>query len=146
MHGMNVKIVIIIIYILIMYIRCTVRMWKLLWKLLSRTVTFAVHTARVPAPHNHSQQNQCKTPYASVCTLVLLMIGIMTPETCWDKSLIMNIRLLASCWFLSLHPTFMMHGHKPKTTKTTAWTSINKWKCATCCLCIEVAHCSTWLE
>ena len=36
----------------------------------------------------------------------------MMPETCWDKSLIINIRLVASCWFLSLHPTFMMHGHK----------------------------------
>ena len=23
-----------------------------------------------------------------------------------------NIRLVASCWFLSLHPTFMMQGHK----------------------------------
>ena len=31
---------------------------------------------------------------------------------CCDKSLIINIRLVASCWFLSLHPTFMMHGHK----------------------------------
>jgi hypothetical protein len=39
-------------------------------------------------------------------------MGIMMPETCWDKSLIINIRLVASCWFLSLHPTFMMHGHK----------------------------------
>ena len=26
--------------------------------------------------------------------------------------MIINIRLVASCWFLSLHPTFMMHGHK----------------------------------
>ena len=45
-------------------------------------------------------------------TLVLLMMGIMMPETCWDKSLIINIRLVASFWLLSLHPTFMMHGHK----------------------------------
>ena len=30
---------------------------------------------------------------------------------CRDESLIKNIRLVASCWFLSLHPTFMMHGH-----------------------------------
>ena len=71
-----------------------------------------VHTARVPAPHNHSHHNQCRTPYAAVHTLVLLMMGIMMPVTCWDKSLIINIRLVASCWFLSLHPTFMMHGHK----------------------------------
>ena len=73
---------------------------------LSRTVTFTVHTARVPAPHNHSQHYQCITPYAAVHSLVLLMMGIMMPETCWDKSLIINTRLVASCWFLSLHPVF----------------------------------------
>ena len=70
----------------------------------SRTVTFTVHTPRVPAPHNHSHHYQCRTPYAAVHTLVLLMMGIMVPETCWDKSLIINIRLVATCWFLSLHP------------------------------------------
>ena len=69
-----------------------------LWKLL-------FDTARVPAPHNHSHHNQCRTPYAAVDTLILLMMGVMMPETCWGKSLIINIRLVASCWFLSLHPT-----------------------------------------
>ena len=69
---------------------------------LCRTITFTVHTARVPAPYNHSYHNQCRTPYAVVHNLVLLMMGIMMPETCWDKSLIINIRLVASCWFLSL--------------------------------------------
>jgi len=29
--------------------------------------------------------------------LILLTMGIMTPETCWDISLIMNIELVASC-------------------------------------------------
>jgi len=38
--------------------------------------------------------------------LVLLMMGIMMPETCVDRSLIINIGLVASCWFISLHPTF----------------------------------------
>ena len=71
---------------------------------ISRTVTFTVHTASDPAPHNHSHHNQCRTPHAAVHTLVLLTMGIMMPETCWDKSLIINIRLVASCWFLSLHP------------------------------------------
>jgi hypothetical protein len=47
-----------------------------------RTVTFTVHTARVPAPHNHSQHYQCRTPYATVHTIVLLMMGIVMPETC----------------------------------------------------------------
>ena len=73
-------------------------------KVIVRTVTFTVHTARVPAPHNHIHHNQCRTPYAAVHTLVLVVMGIMMPETCWDKSLIINIRLVASCWFLSLHP------------------------------------------
>ena len=68
--------------------------------------TDTVHTGRVPAPHNHSQHNQCRTSYAAVHTLVLLMICITMPETCWDKSLVINIRLIASCWFLSLHPTW----------------------------------------
>ena len=83
-----------------------------------QTVTFTVNTVRVPAPHNHSHHNHCRTPYAAVHTLVLLMMGIMMPETCWAKSLIINIRLVASCWFLSLHPTFMTHGHKSLKTVT----------------------------
>ena len=29
------------------------------------TVTFTVHTARVPAPHNHNHHNQCRTPYVA---------------------------------------------------------------------------------
>jgi len=94
---------------------CTV--WKLLL-FTSQIVTViyfsngnfhTVHTACNPASHNH---NQCRTPHAVVHGLVLLMMGIMMPETCWDRSLIINIRLVASCWFLSLHPMFMMHGHK----------------------------------
>jgi hypothetical protein len=77
-----------------------------------RDLCAQVHTDRVPAPHNHSHHIQCRTPYAAVHTLVLLMMSIMMPETCWDKSLIINIRLVTSCWFLSLRPTFTMHGHK----------------------------------
>jgi len=55
-----------------------------------------VHTAYDPAPHNHSQHNQCRTPYAVVHGLVLLMMGIMMSETCRDRSLIINIGLFAS--------------------------------------------------
>ena len=69
-----------------------------------QTVTFTVHTACVPAPHNDSHHYQCRTPYAAVHTFVLLMMGVMMHETCCDKSLIINIRLVASCWSLSLHP------------------------------------------
>jgi hypothetical protein len=73
-----------------------------LWRLLFSNITFTVHTACIPAPHSHSHNYKCRTPYAAVHTTVLLMMGIMMPETCWD-SLIINIRLVASCWFLSLH-------------------------------------------
>jgi len=34
------------------------------------------------APHNHSLHNQCRTPYAVIHGPVLLMMGIMMPETC----------------------------------------------------------------
>ena len=44
-------------------------------------------------------------PLDGMC-LVLLMMGIMMPETCWDRSLIMIIGLIASCWFISLHPMY----------------------------------------
>jgi len=65
------------------------------------------------APHNRSQHNLCRTPYAVIHSIVLLMMGIMVPETCWDRRLIIkNIWLVVSCWFLSFRPTFMMHGHK----------------------------------
>ena len=72
-----------------------------------------VHTACDPAPHNHSQYNQCRTPYVVVHGLVLLMMGIMMPKTCWDRSVIINIRLVAICWFLSLlslSPTALQPG------------------------------------
>ena len=49
---------------------------------------------------------QYRTPYAVIHGLFLLMMGLMMPETCWDRSLIINIRLVASCWFISLRPTF----------------------------------------
>ena len=43
-------------------------------------------------------------PYAVVHNLLLLKMGILMPETCWDRSFIINTRFVASCWFLSLHP------------------------------------------
>ena len=67
-------------------------------------VVWSWDAACVPAAHNQNHHYQCRTPYAVVHTLVLLMMGIMMPETCWDKSLIINIRLVAPCWFLSLNP------------------------------------------
>ena len=79
---------------------------------LSNSNFHTVHTACDPAPHNHSQHKQCRTSYAVVHSLVLLKIGIMMHKTCWDRSLVINIWLVVSCWFPSLHPTFIMHSHK----------------------------------
>ena len=68
-----------------------------------------VRTARFPSPHNHSQYNQCRTPYAVLYSLVLLKMGTLMPETYWDRRLTIKVRLVACCWLL---PTFMMYGHK----------------------------------
>ena len=78
-------------------------------------VKVTVHTAYDAAAHNHNQHNQCRTPYALAHGLALLM-GIMMDETSWDRSLIINIRLVASCWFISLHPAFHdARWQEPKT-------------------------------
>ena len=86
---------------------------------LSRTVTFTVLTACVPAPHNHSHHNQCRTPYAAVHTLVLLMMGIMMPEACWVKSLIINIRLVVLLVSLSSPYVHDARSHEPKKSSFT---------------------------
>jgi len=61
-----------------------------------------VHTAHDAAPQDHSQPQPThpgKTPHAVRHGLILLMMGIMMSETCWDRNLIINIELVASCWF-----------------------------------------------
>ena len=87
---------------------CGVGSWAVctVWRCTQCTTQLHTTTA------NHNQHNQCRTPYAVVHSLVLLMMGIMMPETCWDRSLIINIGLVVTYWFISLHHTFMMRGHK----------------------------------
>ena len=75
---------------------------------------------------------QCRTPYVVVHSLVLLMMCIMMPETCWDRSLIINIRLVASCWLLSLHTMFVMHGHKSLKAFDYLHPEIGNWVFLTC--------------
>jgi len=79
--------------------------WRLQWP--SHSAHRLRPSSTQPQPAQPVQNTIC-----SSTGLVLLMMGIMMPETCWDWSLIINIGLVASCWFLSLHPTFVMHGHK----------------------------------
>ena len=75
---------------------------QLIWCLLSNYLNM-FRASLCPA----SGEQDCVLPH-----MVFLKMGIMMPETCCDRSLIINIRLVATCWFLSLHPTSMMHGHK----------------------------------
>ena len=65
-------------------------------------VKVTVHTAHDAAPQDHSQPQPThpgRTPHAVRHGLILLMMGIMMPETCSYRSLIINIELVASCWF-----------------------------------------------
>jgi len=73
-----------------------------------KVTVHTVHTAHEAAPQDHSQPQPThpgRTPHAAIHGLILLMMDIMMPETCWDGSLIINIGIDASCWFLSLHAT-----------------------------------------
>jgi len=61
-----------------------------------------VHTAHNAAQQDHSQPQPThpgRTPHAVGHGLILLMMGIMMIETCWGRTLIINIELVASCWF-----------------------------------------------
>ena len=70
------------------------------------STTSAEHSAH--SLQSNSTQPQPAQPVQNTTRsntgLVLLMMFIMMPETCWDRSLIINIGLVASCWFISLHP------------------------------------------
>ena len=89
-----------------------------------------VHTACDTPQHNHSQHKQCKTPYAVIHGIYLLMMGIMMTETCWDRSLIINKRLFAYCWFfflsLSLSSPYVQDAcsQEPKICHKISWKSI----------------------
>ena len=90
------------------------------------TVWRLLHTPYDPVPHNHSQHNQCRTPYSVIHGIVLHMMGIMMPETCWGRSLMINIGLVASCWFISLHPTH----HHARSQEPKPITNVNTCSCS----------------
>ena len=46
------------------------------------------------------------------CGLILLMMGIMMPKTCWDRKFDNKHRISCILLVLSLHLVFTMHGHK----------------------------------
>jgi hypothetical protein len=73
---------------------CTV--WKLFFDF------HTVHTASIPALLNPRRQYQCWTSNAAVRYIVLLMMGILMPETCWAKEHWMNFICVASSWLFTL--------------------------------------------
>ena len=65
------------------------------------------------APHNRYQPHPAEPAQHNTCSnirLVLLKMGIMMPETCWE--IVENKHLtVASCWFsLSLHNIIFLNG------------------------------------
>ena len=100
----------------------------------SWAVCTKVHTDHDTSPQDHSQPQPThpgRTPHAVGHGLILLMKSIMMPETCWDRSLITNIELVASCWFPSLRPIFTMHGHE-KLKRTDFISSVVHAVCRLC--------------
>ena len=80
-----------------------------------RTITFTVLAPHKAEPHNRYQPQPAEPAQHTTCSnirLVLLKMGIMMPETCWE--IVKNKHLtVASCWFsLSLHHLLTMHGHR----------------------------------
>jgi len=91
------------------------RVW-VLW-----TVTFTVLAPYNTAPHNHYQPHPAEPAQHTTCSstrLVLLKMGIMMPETCWEN--VDNKRLtVASCWFsLSLYNSLFNRWHNTLFQKT----------------------------
>jgi len=83
-----------------------------------------VHTAHDAAPQDHSQPQPTHpggTPLAVGHGLILLMMGIMMPETCWDRKLDNKHRIICILLVLSLHLMFTMHGHKNLNLWSPCW-------------------------
>jgi len=74
-----------------------------------------VLTPHNAASHNRYQPHPAEPAQHTTCNntcLVLLEMGIMMPETCWESTDNKHLTV-ASCWFsLSLHDLLTMHGHR----------------------------------
>jgi len=80
------------------------------WQLLFDTA----HTVHNGAPQDHSQPQPThpgRTSHAVGHSLILLMMGIMMPETCLDRKFDNKHRISCILLVLSLHLMFTMHGH-----------------------------------
>ena len=87
-----------------------------------RTITLTVLTPHNAAPHNRYQLHPAESAQHTTCSntsLVLLKMGIMMPETCWES--VDNKHLtVASCWFffsLTLQFAHDARSQKPEAPK-----------------------------
>ena len=71
---------------------------------------FIINTFSTCFGHHYVHLQENKT--CVTARVVLLKMGIMMPETCWE-SVDNKLLTVASCWFsLSLHNLLTMHGHR----------------------------------
>ena len=97
MHGMNVKIVIVIIYIIIMCISCTVRMWKLLlYNIHIRTVHFdVIKVFNLPT----EAQESCFKKYIKIYTKTApTCFCSVTPSS--GSASLMLAKVKVNCWWI----------------------------------------------
>jgi len=83
-----------------------------------------MHTAHDAAPQDHSQPQPAhpgRTPHAVGHGLILLMTGIMMPETCWDRKFDNKHRISCILLVLSFHHKL----HNITETRTTLCTPYN---------------------
>ena len=134
-------------------LRCGVRaLWRLLFD------TFTVLTPHKAAPHNRYQPHPAEPAQHNICSdirLVLLKMGIMMPETCWE--IVKNKHLtVASCWFsLSFH-NIILHWCWNLISNFCKGGGVLNLKCPTMpmtwgfkdrtdtgieCLCVDVEYC-----
>ena len=81
----------------------------------SRTVTFTVLAPCNAAPHNCYQPHPAEPAQHTTCSnirLVLLKMGIMVPETCWEIVKNKHLPVASRLFSLSLHNLLTMHGHR----------------------------------
>jgi hypothetical protein len=66
-----------------------------------------------------SGEQECALPHLVFCTLVLLMMGIMMPETCWDKSF--DNKHQISCILLVSLSSPYVHDARSQEPKNFTW-------------------------
>ena len=111
--------------------------WMWLVAVVGRCVVGCEHcvlTSYNAAPHNRYQPHPAKPEQHTKCSnraFVLLKMGIMLPETCWDRCNNKHL-IVASCWFfLSSHFAHDARSQEPKGLIQVIVTAVSKsvWRC-----------------